>query len=340
MKFRYRVFVCLVLLIILVSACSQAGSQEEAPSEYQKVTVTINDTININYAPIIFAEKMGYFAEYGIELEKVKFTHVADAIPLLGSGHLDVYAGSVTSGFLFVLGEEPNIKVVADRGLVTPGQCTFLAFLIRKDLVESGQVQGPADLAGLEINATASNPTGYLLSEYLKGSGVSMNDIILTNLPEATYVDAFANKTLDGIITPEIKVTRTLKGGDSVILAAMEDVVGNYQSSVLTFGKGLIKDNPEVGVRFMAAYLKGLEIYHQGKTEENLQILHEALGEEIELLQEACWVYIHPQGLIDFANIVPFMNWSVENGYLDAPITEEQYWDPSFLRAAQELLGQ
>lgn len=330
----------LVLTTLLLVSCGQVNEQGKPSSAYETVTVKINDTININYAPILFAEKLGYFAEYGIELEKVKFTHVADAIPLLGTGHLDVYAGSVTAGFLHVLGQEPGIKVVADRGLVAPGQCTFLAFLIRKDLVESGQVQGPADLEGLEINATASNPTGYLLSEYLEGSGVSIDDVILTNLPEATYIDAFANKTLDGIITPEIKVTRTLQAGDSVILATMEDVVGSYQSSVLTFGKSLIEDNPDLGVRFMAAYLKGLEVFNQGKTEENLQVLHEALGEDVDLLRDACWVYIHPQGMIDFQNVVPFMNWSVENGYLDAPITEEQYWDPSFLEAALALISQ
>jgi ABC-type nitrate/sulfonate/bicarbonate transport system substrate-binding protein len=129
-----------------------------------------------------------------------------------------------------------------------------------------------------------------------------------------------------------------MMAGDAAILAPMEEVVGNYQSSALAFGKSLIKDNPDLGVRFMAAYLQGLEKYHQGKTEENLRILHKATELEIELLEEACWVYIHPQGEIDFQNILPFMTWAVEQGHLDAPITEDQFWDPSFLQEAKELL--
>lgn len=331
-----RVYVLFILIILtgILAAC-----QSDAPDSYEMTSVTINDSVNINYGPIILAEKLGYFDDYGIELEKVQFAHVADGIPLLGSGHLDVYAGSITAGFLNILGEDPSIKVVADRGLVTPDSCTFLALLIRKDLVESGQVKGPEDLAGLEINAVASSPTGYLLSEFLEGSSVSIDDISLKNLPAPTYIDAFANKTLDGIITPEIKISRTMRAGDAVIFAAMEDVVGYYQSSALAFGKNLIHDNPDIGVRFMAAYLKGLEEYNKGKTEENLTMLNEYLNEDPDLLEQACWVYINPEGTINFENVIPFMTWAVENGHLDNLITEEQFWDPSFIERANELLG-
>jgi len=331
--------ITLILGLFLVG-CNSSNASEQSEQIYNTVKVTINDSININYAPVIFAEKLGYFEDYGIELERVQFSHVADGIPMLGSGHLDVYAGSITAGFLNILGKDPNIKVVADRGLIRPENCTFLALMIRKDLVESGQVQGPNDLEGLKINAARSSPTGYLLSEYLKSTPLTLDDIEFINLPSSTYIDAFANKTLDGIITPEIKLTRTMMAGDAAILAPMEEVVGNYQSSALAFGKNLIKDNPDVGVRFMAAYLKGLEKYHEGKTEENLNILHEAVELDIDLLEEACWVYIHPEGEIDFQNIVPFMTWAIEQGHLEAPITEEQYWEASFIQEAKALLDE
>jgi NitT/TauT family transport system substrate-binding protein len=337
MRKHYK-FVILIVVFLLTVSCSQQNLAVAEEVEYEPVTVTINDSVNINYGPIILAEKLGYFAEYGIELEKVQFSHVADGIPLLGSGHLDVYAGSITAGFLNVLGQDPNIKVVADRGLVTPDKCTFLGLMIRKDLVESGRVESPEDLAGLEINAVVSSPTGYLLSELIKGTGITIDDISFNNLPESTYIDAFANKTLDGIITPEIKLSRTLNAGNAVLFAAMEDVVGNYQSSALAFGKNLIKDHPDVGVRFMAAYLMGLREYDKGKTEDNLRLLNEYLQEDPELLKQACWVFINPEGTIDFENVAPFMTWAVENGHLDGPITEEQFWDPSFIEKANDLL--
>lgn len=336
---KYDQFIYLMILFLLLAGCTEGTGEERVQSDFKTVTVTINDSVNINYGPVILAEKLGYFAEFGIELEKVQFAHVADAIPLLGSGHLDVYAGSITAGFLNILGEDSNTKVVADRGLVTPDKCTFLGLMIRKDLVESGRVKEPADLAGLEINAVRSSPTGYLLSELIAGSGISVDDISFINLPAETYIDAFANQTLDGIITPEIKLSRTLNAGDAVLFAAMEDVVGNYQSSALAFGKSLISDNPEIGVRFMAAYLKGLQEYNKGKTEQNLRLLNEYLNEDPELLEQACWVYINPEGTINFQNVVPFMTWAVETGHLDNIITEEQFWDPSFITKANELLG-
>ena len=44
-------------------------------------------------------------------------------------------------------------------------------------------------------------------------------------------------------------------------------------------------------------------------------------------------------GSIDFKGVEPFQNWSIENGYLEKGVTEDQFYDPGFLEAARILLN-
>lgn len=325
-----------ILFLFILSACNTDRSSDD-----QTLTqVTINNSAQINYAPIYFAQENGYFEDYGIALEVIQFDHVNDAVPLLMTGHLDVYAGSVTAGLLNTFGQNPQVKAVADRGQVTPDGCTFQAIVVRKDLYESGAVTSVADFKGLTIASSETASKGFQLSQYLQQGGLSFADVKIIDIPNPTYEDVLANKTLDAIVTPEIVLTRLLRDGNVVILSRLEDQVSPYQISVLAFGKKLIQDDPDLGVRFMAAYLKGVEQYNLGKTEQNLAILSERTGESLELLKEACWIPIRSDGIIDFKAVTPFQDWSVAMGHLDAPITEEQFWDPSFLARAKLLLNE
>jgi hypothetical protein len=124
------------------------------------------------------------------------------------------------------------------------------------------------------------------------------------------------------------------------VLARGEDLVSPFLISVLAFGKRLMVDDPDLGVRFMAAYLKGVQKYNEGATEENLKLISEISGEDVELLKSACWIPIPLNPRIDFEAVVPFQNWLFEEGHLDALITEEQFWDPSIIEAASDLINE
>ena len=101
----------------------------------------------------------------------------------------------------------------------------------------------------------------------------------------------------------------------------------------------MIHDDPDLGVRFLAAYLKGVQKYNEGKTPDNVKILVEKTSEDTDVIQASCWVPIREDGLISFEEIDPFQQWSVSMDQLDATITEEQFWDPSFLISAFSLIN-
>jgi NitT/TauT family transport system substrate-binding protein len=307
------------------------------PTPYEVATVKINSAKLTSYAPIYIAEQEGYFAEFGIKVEYVTFNRASEAVPLLASGDLDIYAGPVNSGILNTLALEPNVKVVADRGSITPSDCTYQALLVRKDLFDSGAITKPEDLKGKTIASSTAGPAGFLLSNYLAQAGLTMDDVSVSDLPTASYVDGFANKSVDAIDAPELHVSRLLKAGNAVVLAKLQDF-GSFQLSILAFGKSLTVDHRDIGARFLAAYLKGVQKYNEGKTDANIQVLAEATGEDPTLLKDSCWIPIRSSGEIDFKAVDTFQQWSIAQKQLDAPITEAQFWDPNFLVAAKELL--
>lgn len=330
---NHQFYTIIFLLLCLMAACSPPEPQE-------LTTVRINRSTNISYAPIFLAEAEGYFAKYGIELEMVTFNRTAEALPLMVSGDLDVFAGAMTAGLLNILDKEPGFRIVADRGRITAGtDCSFQGILVRKDLFESGVVTEAKDLAGMRIAVSTAGPAAFLLSSYLEQGGLTIDDVIISDIPTSAYIDAMANGSLDVIVTIEITLSQVLNAGDSILLVGAEDVVGNFQSSVLAFGKNFLVDDPELGARFMAAYLKGVAKYNEGKTERNLQILSEATSEDSEIINNSCWIDIDQEGIPDFNSIKEFMTWSMEQGHLDQSITEDQFFDPSFLEDAKLLLN-
>ena len=85
-----RNFLVGLFCVLMLISCTP---QTLEPPDYQSEIIRINNSTQINYAPIFLAESEGYFDQYGLQLELVPFNIPPQAIPLLASGQLDVYAG-------------------------------------------------------------------------------------------------------------------------------------------------------------------------------------------------------------------------------------------------------
>jgi NitT/TauT family transport system substrate-binding protein len=339
--------------MILLTACAGSAKVVENPPQSttsieqasviptQPEMTTLKATISqhTGYAPFFIAAEEGYFKEFGINMDFVTFNKTSEAVALLVAGSIDVYAGPINTGLLNVISKEENIKAVADRGHTQPGECTYQAIVVRKDLFNSGKVTKPADLKGQTASSSAGGPPAYLLSTYLAQAGLTLKDVVLNDLDSSVNIEAFANKTIAINVPPEPDLTLLMNAGNAVILAREEDVLGIYQFSTVVFNQNLLVNNRDAGIRFLAAYLKGVKQYNEGKTERNLEILSKATGETIDLLKEICWGPIRSDGLVDFPSVDGFQKWSIKQGQLENAVTEAKFWDPSFVAAAMKLLN-
>ena len=118
----------------------------------------------------------------------------------------------------------------------------------------------------------------------------------------------------------------------------IKKVVPNLQQAFIAYGPTLLDEGPDAGKRFMAAYLKGVRQYNQGKTERNLDILAKHTGLDEELLMQICWPSFRSDGRIGVQGVLEFQAWAVEKRFLDSVVTEDEFWDPSFLEWANQVL--
>jgi NitT/TauT family transport system substrate-binding protein len=95
----------------------------------------------------------------------------------MGAGQLDVGGGAASAGLYNAVDRGIRIKIVADKAHNVPG-AGFQAFMVRKDLIESGKVKSFADLKGMKVAITgAGGSDASVLNEAMKSAGLTYNDV-------------------------------------------------------------------------------------------------------------------------------------------------------------------
>ena len=94
----------LALVAIMLASCrsttpsTQSGDIPTLSVEQPLVTLRMNISNNTSYGPIYIAESEGYFKEFGIQMEYIQINKSPEALALLVSGDIDVYAGVLAFG--------------------------------------------------------------------------------------------------------------------------------------------------------------------------------------------------------------------------------------------------
>jgi NitT/TauT family transport system substrate-binding protein len=328
---------CLSLILsLLLSTCVPFGTQ---PPTLQTVRLKVVVLPLLQYAPFYIAVEEGYFQEQAIEIEFIKLTRAADATSALAQGELDVQGGTINVGLLNAIGRGAEIKIVADRGYVAPSGCDNGGFAARRALVEAGELSSPAKLKGRQIAFNPASFSGYVMDRLLNTAGLTLDDVVSVDVPDAAILEALQNGTIDLAYVVEPLLTRTLQAGHAILWMPRRRIVPNSHNAFVVYGPNLLKKNPDAGRRFMVAYRKAVQQYNQGKTERNVEIIAKHTELQPEFLKQLCWPHLRSDGRIDTQSILDFQDWAVKHGYLEKSLTPEQFWDPSFVEYANEILG-
>jgi NitT/TauT family transport system substrate-binding protein len=325
-----------LLIALLLAACTPSRVEQHPP---EPVTLKVLLLPYLSFAPLFIAEEEGYFAEQGLQIEFVKISDSAEAIPALAQGELDVWASFVSIGIFNAIAREGGIRLVADKGYIAPSGCTSTALIASKTLVEAGELDSPAQLRGRRIAIEPPTPEGYYVEKLLATAGLTLADVETLDMPPPAELEALENGTIDLSGTSEPWVTRILRTGHGVLWLPVQEVIPDFQWAFIAYGPTLLDENSDAGQRFMVAYLRALRQYGEGKTERNLELLAEFTELEQELLAEVCWPPVHSDGQINVQSVLDFQAWAVDKGYLDRVVTKDEFWDPSFVEYANEVLG-
>ena len=312
----------------------------EEPREQKPTKLRVVMASYFTFATYFIAQEEGYFTKEGLQVDFVIMDDAGDAMPALIQGDLDVVSGFITAAPFNAMARGAKVKLAADKGYIASTGCTFLSFVVRKELVESGKLKDPAQLKGRRIAIfRGSNAAGYYTEKVLDMAGLTLNDIEVVSLPWATRLEALKKGSIDGTLAFEPWVTVFTQTGHGVIWMPAQQIIPGFPTAPLIFGPSIADKNRDAGRRFMVAYLKGVRQYNLGKTERNLEIIAKYTGLDRELLKKLCWPPVQDTGMINVESMMDFQKWATKRGFLDKVVPPNQFWDPSFIEHANKILS-
>jgi NitT/TauT family transport system substrate-binding protein len=238
----------LVLLGVLVAACSggaDVGAENEALTT---VTLPVGYIPNIQFAPLYVSIEKGYFQEAGIEVE-FDYSFETDAVALVGAEELEF---AVVSGEQVLLARAQGLPVV----YVAAWYQQYPVAVVAKS--EQG-ITSPADLEGKRIGLPGLYGANYIgLEALLFSAGLSDADVTL---------DSIGFNQVEALATNQVQAVSVYAANEPVQLRAQgydvnEILVADYlqlASNGLITNERTIAENPDLVRRMVGALLKGLE---------------------------------------------------------------------------------
>jgi ABC-type nitrate/sulfonate/bicarbonate transport system substrate-binding protein len=323
----------LFLAMILISGVIICGCSSPAPAPAIK-TVRVAYLPIADYAPLFIAKEEGFFSRQGIDVELVKVPGTAAALPLVLNGDIAVFAGPLKTGLVNAVAKGEHVRIVADKGSVVPGSCTGYALMVRKDLFDKGIVTNVSDLKGRKI---AVRDSDYDLYRALALGNLSRNDVDTVEMEFPTVIPAFRNGAIDAGLVAEPFLSQAVNSGSAVILVPAQEFIPENPFP-LYYGPAFLDKDPELGRRFMVAYLQGVKQYNEGKTERNLAILGNYTHLDRDLLNQTCWWSIAADGDVPKKPVREYLDWMYANKKISQNMNEDQLFDMSYVTYANGVL--
>lgn len=353
----FKKFLLIFLLVSLgLSACSPSSSPtlesttmpsqpaEVIPTEViptptptlTPVHITVAQYSYMTEAPFFIAMEEGFFADQGLDVEFLPFEKSSDVIPALVQGQLDVSTVFIGAGFINAIAGGGITKIVAGKGYLDASACGYTGWIASPQVADSNVLDDPANWAGKKIATEKGTISQYALEVFLAQGGLSIDDVEIVDVPIFNRMEALKNGSIDIAGAGEPWVLRMESSGSGKMIKAFSNYVPDLQWGVIAYGPSLLEQNPEAGVRFMAAFLKGLEQYNLGKTDRNVEILSKYTQLSPDEIRQTCWQTMRADGDININSIMELQQWFLDKDYIDGILPEEQLWDPQFIQAAGE----
>jgi NitT/TauT family transport system substrate-binding protein len=179
------------------------------------------------------------------------------------TGEIQVAGGSANAAFYNAAARGLDLKLVADKGGCWTGTC-YYALVVRKDLIDSGQVRDFADLRGkrIAVNSRGVNLMVNLVSALEKG-GLTERDAEVIEMGASDALVALGNRGIDASVLLEPQVAQGVMMGSIVRWKGADELLPYYQQGgVLMYGGKFINEQPEVARRWMVGYVRALRDYY------------------------------------------------------------------------------
>jgi NitT/TauT family transport system substrate-binding protein len=330
------------------TAAAPAGSATYQPTPLNPaVTLKAGLIGSTSDAGIYVAIQQGYFEQGGLHVEPEIVPSTSVMVGSLAAGQLDVLGPPSAAGIFNAAARQVPMRMVADKGSTPSTEWDFVSLMVRKELIDSGQVRDYHDLKGLTATlAGQGNAPEIELVKALERGGLTLDDVNLSIMSFPDMIVAFANRAVDAGMVIEPFVSSIEAQGTAVRWRGVSEFYGNHQVAAVVYGPSLVEERPAVGQRFMVAYLRGLRAYNDafGPKRQGREAVVQALATYTPIKDPAAYDRMRPAGLnpdgtLAVQSIRDDLAYYERTGTVPQPIDVAQVIDTSFQEYALRLLG-
>ncbi|HLG73225.1 MAG TPA: ABC transporter substrate-binding protein [Chloroflexota bacterium] len=239
-----------------------AGTSAAAKPSGQLATVSVGGLGGTPDRALWIGQDEGFYTKEGVNPDVTLYKGFGEMLPLLATGKLDVGVGGISPGFFNALLSGVNVKVVSDSTLIAeppPGKHMSYGLMVRKDL--EGQVKTVADMKGRSIAVNGVQGIGELqLDAILHLGNLTTADVDVQSIPFPDAYAALGNKKIDGALEVEPFVTLGIQQNVAFPLADLAKAMPNSPAQWVFYSTEFIKNRPDAGKRFLAAYTEALRL--------------------------------------------------------------------------------
>lgn len=297
------------------------------------------ETAKIIFAPLFIGLARGYFEEEEVEvvdldLREQPWETVAAHRADCGAGNIDYCVNPRWAG---------RMKAVVLHEQFRPGH-GLTSLLARSELVRRGELTAEAStLRGKTIALPPERGDDYLAYYgVLRQGGLTIDDVRIAptghgGSEESDDVDVRIGRRPRG-------VAQQVASGQFARWKQGDEVHPGLQARYLLFSNPFMQERPEVGIRFLTAYLRGARDYCDafdkgiGKRE-MVELLMRETGESADLLITMKPLGFSPNGTVDFDRLGTEMDALLEANLMPAGTKMDDVLDHRFVKAAVERLG-
>lgn len=318
---KIAVLLALLTLLLGLTACGEKSEGTNAKTKTEPFSLTLDFYPNPDHAGIYMAQKLGYFAEAGLDVSIHTPSDPAAPLKQVAAGRTDL-----------AISYEPEILLAKSHGLdVVPVAALIPHPLTSMIWLKKSKIHGIGDLHGKTI-ATAGIPyQDAFLKTILARAGLTPDDVKTVNVGYGllpALVGGRASAILGGFSNIE-GVDLRQRGEDPVVTPVDKLGVPTYDELVLVGDRERLEADPQRIKLFIAALARGtaaaakspgaatkalLEANSdldpkvtRAEVEETLPLLG-APGDESDSVDEP-----HPYGYIDTPQWADFMRWMYAN---------------------------
>jgi NitT/TauT family transport system substrate-binding protein len=234
----------LLAALVAVLAAGPAGAAD-------KVVLMLNWYVYGEHAPFYYGKEKGIFAAEGIDLEIQEgrgsgVTTQAVAAKTATFGYVDVPT--------MMRGAVKGAPVIATGVLLQTSPMSVMGFIEKN-------IRKPEDIKGKTVATTPGDSMSQIWPLFLKKTGLKETDFKIVSGDAQTKLNAVINNQADLLLGYVMDQSMKIKDatGKDVYPIKFSDYGINLVSSGIITNKDVLKDNPDLVRRMMAASVKAVE---------------------------------------------------------------------------------